>query len=342
MQKPRQNIFWDQNQHAWLVTGFKAIEYILKSPNFSAAAASDANTTVPTGPDPSACRQHVASSLKNHLVWCEKKMKKTAGNNIQLVKNRAQFDLQCDLITPWCHELAFQLTGTSNSSFIDHAKAIFHMGESGQRKKGEDATLAIALEVLPLIEQRRLAPTEDLISLLARGKYAPSLLLSPIIQLFVGLTTTLPLLLGNIFYELYGHQDRSRIFPLEKEKLAEIFRICGPVQVINRVATVATEVEGNQIKRGDRVKLFLVQGNRDAGQFSNPLELNLHREETDFLSFGKGIHACLGYPLVELTCKYFIEFILKNFPNLLIDIDRVEVGGSNTIRGITVLPVSIN
>jgi cytochrome P450 len=110
---------------------------------------------------------------------------------------------------------------------------------------------------------------------------------------------------------------------------------------MRRTALEDTELGGKKIKKGDRVVMWYVSGNRDEEVIERPNEFIIDRARPRIhLSFGFGIHRCVGMRLAELQLKIVWQEMLKRF-------DRIEVVGepkrvySSFVRGIEVLPVRI-
>jgi cytochrome P450 len=103
-----------------------------------------------------------------------------------------------------------------------------------------------------------------------------------------------------------------------------------------------TVLGGKTIKAGDKVVMWYISGNRDESVFPDADQFNLHRDNLRrHLSFGFGIHRCMGNRLAEMQLKILWEEILARF-------DRVEVVGEAKrglgvfVRGITELPVVLH
>ena len=112
-------------------------------------------------------------------------------------------------------------------------------------------------------------------------------------------------------------------------------------RIMRRTALQDTELGGKQIKKGDKVVMWYLSGNRDETAIENPERFIIDRARPrQHLSFGFGIHRCVGNRLAELQLKILWEEILKRFP-------VIEVVGpptrllSNFVRGISHLPVRI-
>ncbi len=138
--------------------------------------------------------------------------------------------------------------------------------------------------------------------------------------------------------------------PAEYEKLradpgmvpnmvSEIIRYQTPLMHMRRTATRDTTFGGQPIKSGDKVVLWYVSANRDESKIERPNEFLIDRQGArNHISFGFGVHRCMGNRLAEMQLRLVWEEILRRF-------DRVEVVGeakrlkSNFVRGITELPV---
>lgn len=94
----------------------------------------------------------------------------------------------------------------------------------------------------------------------------------------------------------------------------EFLRTLSPVQAMARTALKDTEIQGQEIKAGERVVLVFGAGNRDPEVFENPNEIDIEREDNRHLAFGAGIHRCLGSNLARKELVIGLEEFLKNVP----------------------------
>jgi cytochrome P450 len=121
----------------------------------------------------------------------------------------------------------------------------------------------------------------------------------------------------------------------------EVIRWQTPLAHMRRTATQDAKLGGKLIRKGDRVVMWYVSGNRDGDVIENPDSFIIDRARPRIhLSFGFGVHRCLGMRLAELQLKIVWEEILKRF-------DSIEVVGeperiySSFVRGYSTLPVRI-
>jgi cytochrome P450 len=111
---------------------------------------------------------------------------------------------------------------------------------------------------------------------------------------------------------------------------------------MRRTALEDVELRGKSIKKGDKVIMWYVSGNRDASVFEDPNKLIIDRKNArQHVSFGFGIHRCMGNRLAEMQLRVLWEEISKRF-------HKVEVVGqpervvSNFVRGYSQLPVILH
>jgi cytochrome P450 len=137
--------------------------------------------------------------------------------------------------------------------------------------------------------------------------------------------------------------DKLRQNPaLIQSMVPEIIRWQTPLTHMRRTALEDIELGGKNIRKGDKVVMWYLSGNRDDSVIDRPDDLVIDRANPrHHLSFGYGIHRCMGNRLAELQLKIIWEEIAKRF-------EFVEVVGeperllSNLVRGITRLPVRLH
>ncbi len=107
-----------------------------------------------------------------------------------------------------------------------------------------------------------------------------------------------------------------------------------------RVAVEDLEVGGKRIKRGDRIFMMINAANRDPRAFRDPDRLDLRRDNNRHLTFGYGIHFCVGASLARLEAQIAIPALLRRLSDLELLTDRLEWIDSLVFRGVKSLPVS--
>ena len=121
--------------------------------------------------------------------------------------------------------------------------------------------------------------------------------------------------------------------------IEEMLRYDNPVQITYRSAVEDAELGGKSIRKGDLVNTIIGAANRDPERFTDPNRLDISRNEGRHLSFGLGIHYCIGAPLVKLEAEIAFETILRRFPKLALATEKLEWQEHPIFRGLKSLPV---
>lgn len=193
-----------------------------------------------------------------------------------------------------------------------------------------------------LAEERRRAPQDDLISALVAAEEAgdrlthDELVTMAALLFGAGFETTTNLL-GNGLVALLSHPEQAIGDPASA--VEELLRYDSPVQLTSRVAYEDVELGGTTVSAGERVVAYLGAGNRDPERFADPHRLDLNRRDNAPLSFGGGIHYCLGAPLARLEAQVAFPALFARFPRLALS-SEPRRRNSLSIRGYTSVPVS--
>ncbi|MEC1622893.1 cytochrome P450 family protein [Bacillus mojavensis] len=204
-----------------------------------------------------------------------------------------------------------------------------------------------------LIHERRIQPKDDLISKLVHAEedgqtLSEKELYSMLFLLVVaGLETTVNLI-GSGTLALLQHKEELEKLKQHPEMIdtavEELLRYTSPVVMMaNRWAIEDFSYQGHSIKKGDMIFIGIGSANRDPEQFENPETFDITRTPNRHISFGFGIHFCLGAPLARLEGKIAFNALLKRFPQIELSATPEELKWRKNafLRGLESLPVSL-
>ena len=130
--------------------------------------------------------------------------------------------------------------------------------------------------------------------------------------------------------------------PLTMRATEERLRYDAPVKSIQRIAAQDVEIRGKVIRKDDRVRWFNASANRDAEVFEEPDKFDIVRWPNRHVSFGSGVHHCLGATLARLRGQEAFQGLAGRFPSLRLETDSLEYQPSINFRSLKALPVSWN
>ncbi|WP_442788755.1 cytochrome P450 [Dactylosporangium sp. NBC_01737] len=213
--------------------------------------------------------------------------------------------------------------------------------------RADPAAAAIRDHLAELVEQRRHHPGDDLLTALVQAQAADDRLtdeeiLSNAALLFAAGFETTTNLLTNGVVALLGHPSQYEALgqrpELARPAVEELLRFDSPVQLSSRVVTAPVELGGVTVGEGERVVAYLGAGNHDPARFAEPDLLRLDRTDNAPLSFGGGIHYCLGAPLARLEAQIALPALARRFPSLTLT-GTAQRRDSLSLKGYTSLRV---
>jgi cytochrome P450 len=201
-----------------------------------------------------------------------------------------------------------------------------------------------------LFELRRKEPRDDLLTLLVQAEEAgdrltPEELRANTTLLFGAGHETTVNLIGNGLWSLHKNPSQWAAIrddpPLIPNAVEEILRYESPVQMVARMASEPVDFGGAAIEPGTPIIALLGAANRDPAEYADPDRMDVTRERLKPLSFGGGIHFCIGAQLARIEAEVVFSTLLRRMPNMkLAEPNTPKWRESFTLRGLTTLPVT--
>ena len=211
-----------------------------------------------------------------------------------------------------------------------------------------EADVALSEYFAGLVAERRARPQDDLLTQLIEAEdkgdqLSERELISTAILLFAAGFETTTHLIGNGLLALLRHPDqlsRLRSDPsLIRPAVEELLRYDSPVQMAARTAYEDLSIGGHEIATGSIVLALLGAANRDPARFTDPDRLDVGRAEGAPISFGGGIHFCLGAALARVEGQIVFDRLLDRFGTMELVDDHPTHRDSLTLRGLVDLRV---
>jgi cytochrome P450 len=205
-----------------------------------------------------------------------------------------------------------------------------------------------------IVEKLKESPGENLISALVSGeaygergeRLNPDERFSNSILLLAAGHETTTNLIGNGVLALLQHPDQLRALREHTDELIEsaveeLLRFDPPVQWTSRVAGENVTLAGVEIERGSIILASVAAANRDPAVFVEPDRLDLRRKDNKHLSFGTGIHFCLGATLARWEAQVAIGTLITRYPKLRLATRKLRWRKGITFRGLHELPLYV-
>ncbi len=270
---------------------------------------------------------------------------------IDAVIERGECDIVADIATPLPMYMIGELMGLPDGDHdqLLHWSDLFATGGDEIVEEVMQAVRDYWAYIVEKIEERRGGSAEDLVSLVVNTTDEEplsevDLVFETMLVLVGGDETTRHVISGGV-EALLRHPDQLAMLQRDPGLLPgaieEMLRWVTPVRNMNRTATRDVEVNGQQVKEGDRILLLYPSANRDALVFDHPERFDITRTPNDHVAFGAyGRHHCLGAPLARLELRVLFEELLTRLTDLrLADDGPLPRRRGNFVLGLNEVPV---
>ncbi len=290
-------------------------------------------------PDHKRLRGLVAQAFNQRAIEAMRpRIRSVAASLLAALKGEACFDLLERYAGPLPTIVIAEMMGVDAADqalFKRWSDALIHVFNpsptEAQRERLHDASQALDDYLTSVVEQRRAAPRDDLISRLVAAEElgerltAREIVVTCNLLLVAGNMTTADLI-GNGVLALLAHPAeaaRLRADPgLIQNAVEEMLRFDPPVAQVMRVTTGAGVIAGCPVEAGEKIDASVLAAGRDPAAHADPHRFDIGRPDTSHAAFGGGLHFCLGAPLARAEAQIAIELLLEHFPLLALDPTR--------------------
>ncbi len=368
-------VHWDIFMQAWILTRYSDVVYALRT--FSAARTPSPAALREMGlpemsviaeltnnqmlfldpPTHTRLRRVTASAFSpTNISGVRELISRIADRLLRPVLDRGEFDAVADFAAILPGMVTTSLLGVPESDYtrLNRWAADFSetFGSFQYDPKRSPQIVASCREMRDyfkdcLREQKRFSHSGLVNSLLTAEVDGQSLsedeIIGTCIVIMVGSLTTTANLISNGLLVLLRHPHELRSMcnnpALLPSAVEELLRYDSPVQHVGRIASEHTEMGGHCIRAGQAVIAVLAAANRDPARFRDPERLDLAREDNRHVSFGWGIHFCIGAFLARLEAQIALGALVA-LPGLELTTDRLVWRAHLGLRGLSALPVA--
>ncbi|SFW63917.1 cytochrome P450 [Amycolatopsis australiensis] len=370
--RPVSPLRFPDGHDGWLVTGYDEVRQLMADTRFSSRLDLDVvhvpfetpGMPVPTEPSPQLPGMFIAMDPPDHGrlrkrltgAFTVKRMKQLEEHIAEVVERQLDHlagltppvDLVREFALPVPSLVICGLLGVpyeDRDSFQANSAQFMVRDQSLEEKMG--AYVALNTYLSELVTRKRAEPGDDILSDLARHDdlTIEELTGAAFLLLLAGHETTANMLSLGTFALLEHPAELAelRAAPeLMPGAVEELLRYLSVADIFYRYATEDLELGGETIGKGSTVVVSLLAANRDPRRFENPDKLDLHRNARGLLSFGHGVHQCLGQQLARIEMRAGFDGLLRRFPGLALAVpaEEVKLRTDMNIYGVHELPVT--
>ena len=169
---------------------------------------------------------------------------------------------------------------------------------------------------------------------------------SHLMLMLTGSTETFPKTFASALYRLWQHPEQRTQLVADPELIpgayAEALRYDMPTQFLCRTLLCDVEMRGVKMREGCPLLLLYPSGNRDPREFDEPDHFDIHRRPERILSFGHGLHRCLGAHFAKLEGRVLLEEMLARVPDYTVDEAHIHRERTEFVQGFRHLPIDFN
>ena len=340
----------------WAISSFAQVDAVLRDRRFARCMPTDNNSTSDETPTTASRLKHFRQvekysllnlepphhtrirSLVNHAFIARQikpmatQIESIALGLLQAIKSTGSADLLPTYATPLPAKIIAAMLGVPEQ-FIEqllnwsHAMVkVYTLVQSPADELAADtAAKEFAALLYTLIEQRRLQPSDDLLSLLVHTTIdgdtltTDEIISTAVLLLNAGHEATVHQTGNAIKTILESGLDPAALFASQKQTSAtvqELMRFDAPLHLFTRFALQDVDLNGISLKKGEQVALLLGAANRDPDRFAHADRFDPYRSDGGHVTLGAGIHYCVGAQLARLELEISLRLVFSELPHL--------------------------
>ena len=356
--------FWALSRHADVVAGFKDHERLVNSGGISLEMGD-------LGQDMSAVLSFLGMDPPRHtrmrglvsrgftprrVAELEPRVRAIATSYIDRFIERGSCDFVADFAGRLPMDVVSEMLGVPESdrdALRAWSDTVLHREEGvrGVPPEGIAASMKLLQYFVQLVAARRKQPGSDLASALLHVEIDGDRLddrdvISFCFLMIIAGNETTTKLLANALYWLErnpaARADVTANPALVPAWVEETLRFDNSTQLMARTAACDFELHGEKLRRGEKVLLLIGSANRDERVFPRAESFDLHRDTSESLAFGRGIHFCLGAALARLEGRVSLEEVMRRLPDYRVDASGLVRVHSTNVRGFSSLPIAFS
>ncbi len=370
--RPVSPIVFPDGHQGWIVTGYEALRALMADTRFSSRTDLAVMHTLEDLPDlpvmeepsPQIPGVFIAMDPPDHTrlrrrltgAFTVRRMKQLEDHIVDVVERQLDHlasltppvDLVAEFALPVPSLVICELLGVpyaDRATFqVNSAKFLIRDQPIEEKMVAYSALTTFLAE---LVVSKRADPGDDILSDLARQDDLSIEELTGIafLLLLAGHETTANMLGLGTFALLENPEQVAELREtpdLTPDAVEELMRYLSVVDILYRYATEDIELAGETITKGSTVAISTLAANHDPYRFDNPDTLDIHRTARGHLSFGHGVHQCLGQQLARIEMRAGFQGLLRRFPTLALAIpaEEVKLRTDMNIYGVHELPVT--
>jgi pimeloyl-[acyl-carrier protein] synthase len=294
--------------------------------------------------------------------WASQQIAQMRGRILELantlldrVRGAGTMDIVTDFAEPFSYTLFREFVGATDLDLVTLKRwaitihAVYDpLGGPEEAANGQQVCREVSIYFRDLIGQRRKnSRTDFLSSMLAASRggtqFTDDEILGNLLQITPG-PDPVTMLISNTVLALLRHPDQLALLKKDPALIGgaveECLRYDSLILGFPRVATEDVNLRGQLIHKGQQVFPLLRSANRDPVRFPDPDRLDITRKDLGQLSFGHGVHYCVGAPLARLLAQIGISTLVQRFSGLQLAADTLEYRRHFNFRALLALPIS--